>query len=541
MQAKIICPKLPLYSTIAVGMMSFLITGCTKLNAQKGPRPNVLIIMTDQQRWDALGVSGANNIIKTPNIDRLAQRGAYFRSAISPCPVSGPARTSMLTGRLAELTGIKTNPDADKDGINKCKSYDEIFALNNYTTEYYGKFHSPKEMAEVYRNPPYMGLTGSEQIKKWELTYKRVVSENIKRRSLIDGEQYESSFYPGIPYKMNPLDIRYGTKPEGVLTGAQLKERKMTQPDQHGTLDLDNDYTITAMQAQQTIDALSRLKNKRFILTCSFHAPHAPILPTEPYASMYKASEMPVPISISDDMANNPYRNSSGRMGKKEYADASKIGYMMADYYAFITEIDDWTGKILDKLDNLGLTDNTIIVFVSDHGEMLGSHGMREKNVFLEESVRVPLIISYPKLIQGSRVIDTPVSTINIFPTLMDLAGIKGTASDGISLVPLINGKEAKYPFAVSEWNWSSVGQITPNLMIRTAEWKLIMSYQNKSGALDALFDLKNDPYEMNNLLGSNSNKNQYIATAEKLQEQLVLYLEEKNYPLAAQIKTRKL
>ncbi len=170
-------------------------------------------------------------------------------------------------------------------------------------------------------------------------------------------------------------------------------EKPLSQADIHGVLDLPAEYTITAVQGKQTMDALDRLKDERFILTCSFHCPHVPITPSEPFASMYRAKDMLTHASLEDTRENSPYR--PGEI-ISPYNEREKVQYMVANYYAFVTEIDEWVGKILDKLDALNLSENTLVIFVSDHGEMLGAHGMRGKFNFYEESVRVPFLVRFP-------------------------------------------------------------------------------------------------------------------------------------------------
>jgi arylsulfatase A-like enzyme len=501
--------------------------------AQKISSPNILIIMTDQQRWDALRYSGANDIIQTPNLDKLAKNGAYFSQACSPCPVSGPARTSILTGKLSETSGIRTNMDSDDNKKCDYKTFDQLLVSNGYVAEYYGKFHSPNYMADCYSNPSEYGYTGSRLIKSWEKLYHFYLNENTKKSQPKNGELIDFSFFDGTNYAPNSIDRRYEKLPTGLLTDEDLKSRQLSQPDHHGTLNMKSEYSITAVQGRQAMDAIERNKAKKFVITCSFHYPHSPMLPTEPYASMYKPSEMPIPKTIADNMAGNPYYKSNGRLLAPEYADSTKIGYMIADYYALVTEIDDWVGRIINKLDELKLRENTLIIFMSDHGEMLGAHGMREKNVMLEESVRVPLILNYPSKITGRR-IETPVSTLNVFSTILDYAGVKAE-SDGYSLRNLANGKTASVDFTVAEWNWEK--QEVPNLMIRTKEWKLLISRYNDKKNLDALFDLKNDPFELNNLLYTNKQEN--IKTAETLKSKLVNYLESVKYPYLEEVKKR--
>ncbi len=502
---------------------------------QTEKNPNILIIMTDQQAWDAVGYSG-NKMIKTPNLDRLASEGVNFSRAVTPCPVCVPARTSILTGRLTETTTIRENRDA-KTGECYYPTFDEILAKRGFTSEIYGKFHSLEHMARVYENPPVEGMTGTEPIIHWEPIYVKYIQDNFKEKPLKKGELYETSFYGGtIPYKLDPIDSRY----KKVMAGEKEEKaelKKISQAVVHGVLDLPAEYTITAVQGKQTLVALERLKDEQFILTSSFHCPHVPITPSEPYASMYKAEDMIPPVSLKDSRENTPYN--PGKVFDM-YNEEDKIQYMIANYYAFVTEIDDWVGKILGKLDELKLSDNTLVVFVSDHGEMLGSHGMRGKFNFYEESVRVPFLIRYPGKIKPAQTISTPVSILNIFPTVLDYAGVKNIATDGYSLKGIMEGTESpKYDFAVSEWQWKNKN--VPSIMIRTENWKLMTTHRSGGKNVEVLFDLKNDPYEMNNLLGTNPERFKYKEKAEELRSKLVGYLEDVNYPLVEGIEKRVL
>jgi arylsulfatase A-like enzyme len=506
-----------------------------RIHGQVQEQPNFLIIMTDQQAYSAVGYSG-NPMIKTPNLDRLAKEGVNFSQAVTPCPVSCPARTSMLTGRLTETTTIRDNVDVN---VNDCyyPTYDEVLVKRGYVAECHGKFHSPEHMALVYSNPSVYGETGTRLITKWEPLYVKFLKENVTKRDLRDNELYESTFYGGfIPYKPDPIDRRYPYLPGGNIPEESLKVKKLGQDDVHGVLDLPAEYTITAVQAKATIDALERLHNKKFTITCSFHCPHVPITPSEPYASMYQASEMKAPASITDNRNNSPYRPNPI---EQPYTDPKNIGYMTANYYAFVTEIDNWVGKILNKLEELKLADNSVVVFLSDHGEMLGAHGMRGKFCFYEESVRVPFIIRYPGKIKPGLTIDTPVSLLDIFPTILDYAGLKNIPTDGFSLKPVIEGANAPYDFAVSEWNWKNVN--VPSLMIRTHDWKLMTTHRDGGKNIEALYDLKNDPHEINNLLGSNPDRFKYERTAEDLRSKLVNYLAKVNSPLTEGVSKRKL
>lgn len=503
--------------------------------AQQGEKPNVLIIMTDQQAWDAVGYSG-NKMIKTPNLDRLADEGVNFSQAVTPCPVCVPARTSILTGRLTEATTIRSNRDA-KTGDCYYPTFDEILVKKGYAAEYCGKYHAPEHMARVYMNPPVEGTTGTETIIDWEAIYVKYIQDNFKKRPLEKGELYETSFYGGtVPYKLDPIDDYY----EQTLVGDIPKNvglKTISQAVVHGVLDLPAEYTITAVQGKQTLEALDRLKDEPFILTSSFHCPHVPITPSEPYASMYEPEKMETSVSIEDKRENSPYYPAKIF---EPFSERDKVQFMVANYYAFVTEIDEWVGKILTRLDELNLSKNTLLIFVSDHGEMLGAHGMRGKFNFYEESVRVPFLIRYPGKIQPAQTISDPVSVLNIFPTVLDYAGLKHIPTDGYSLKGLMEGTEApKYDFAISEWNWENKN--VPSIMIRTKQWKLMMTHRSGGKNVEALFDLKNDPHELNNLLGHNPHRFKYNAKAEELRSKLAAYLIDVHSPLVEGIEKRVL
>jgi arylsulfatase A-like enzyme len=201
---------------------------------------------------------------------------------------------------------------------------------------------------------------------------------------------------------------------------------------------------------------------------------------------------------------------------------------MISNYYGLIKEIDVWMGKIMDKLDETRLTDDTLIIFTSDHGEMLGAHGMREKNVFYEESSHVPLIIKMPNQIKQNTTVNAYVSNVDLFATIMDYLKVGNYKSEGESLRDLIEGKATKHgEYVVTEWDYN--GPTSPNYMIVKAGWKLMVPYTEDSNVLNALYDLNKDPHEMNNLLGINPNKKQYEQKAEVLRSCLLEWLQKNN------------
>lgn len=525
-----------LFSSLFLLTIYFLFIG--SLQAQVAQKPNLLFIITDQQRFDAMSIAG-NKVLKTPNLDRLAKQGTRFINAYTPCAVCSPARSSILTGTTVENNGMKVNEYAygfKQAGLMTMPTFDEILSKNGYHCEYYGKWHTQSSHASIYQNPikiikegkSVFGPEGSLWI------YEDFLNKLSRNRDLKEGELYD--IFSKRPYKANPMDKFYGKTNDDV----KQSKRKQSQPDLHGELLIDKDYSITAFQAKQTIEALTRLRDSTFSITCSFHSPHAPMLPTAPYYNMYPVKDMVVPISISDDMQNSPYIKMNGRLEHKEYADPEKIKYMISSYYGLVKEIDDWVGKILDKLNELGLDKNTLVIFTSDHGEMLGAHGMREKNVFYEESAHIPLLIRYPNKIKKNSIVKAYTSNIDLFPTILDYLNIEKHESNGKSLRGLIEGYDTEYgKYVVQEWDYR--GDTEPNYMILKDGFKMIIPYTESSKVINAMYNLNKDPYEMNNLLGNNPDKEKYLEKAEDLRKSLIEWLIKNKSSHIAGVQKRKL
>jgi arylsulfatase A-like enzyme len=492
----------------------------------EAPKKNLLFILTDQQSYDALSIAG-NSIVKTPNIDRLAEQGAFFKNAYTPQAVCGPARSSILTGHTPENTGITNNTvyfDCDPNAM-AMPTFDEILTEHGYRAEYYGKWHSSSYRApKVYKNPEQYAPNGN-----WIFgpggqahMYHGYLAENTIKPGLQHGEFIENM--SRFPYVPDPIDRFYGMTAEEL----EVKDLRPVQPDQHGRLRIDKEHTLTAFQAKQALEAIERLKDEPFSITLSLHFPHSPITPAEPYYSMYPPEDMIPPVSIADRMENSPYINTNGRQRLPEYANTEKIKYMISNYYGLITEIDDWVGVILDKLDELELAENTLVIFASDHGEMLGAHGMREKNVFYEESSHIPLIMRFPGEIESGTIVDGYVSLIDLFPTILDYLEIPEHPSDGLSLRGLIEGTETEHgEYVVTEWDFR--GPVAPNYMILKDGWKLMIPYTEDSPVLNALYNLNTDPYEMYNLIGNNPGAGLYKEKAEELRTTLLEWLKKTN------------
>jgi arylsulfatase A-like enzyme len=505
--------------------------------AQK--KKNLLFIMTDQQQYKALSIAG-NTVLETPNLDRLAQGGAYFKNAYTPMAVCGPARSSILTGMTVESTGVNTNSKTyfyQDEPVMTTPTFDEILTENGYHCEYYGKWHAMSNHSDVYKNPKLESENGKSIFEHGgqNHVYMDYINEQFPKPKLKDGEFYDT--FVKRPYRPDPIDSYYGKSYNDVKKD---KKKRRSQPNLHGELMVPAEHSFTAYQAKETMAAIERLKDVPFSITLSLHMPHAPMTPTKPYYGMYPAEDMTPPVSINDDMSNSPYAKANGRIGMPEYSDPEKIKYMISNYYGIIKEIDVWIGEILKTLDKNGLTDDTLIIFTSDHGEMLGAHGMREKNVFYEESSHIPLIIRFPSEIKKKTVVNGYVSNVDLFSTILDYLDIEAHPSDGTSLRDLIEDKKTDHgKYVVTEWDYR--GPVSPNYMIVKDGWKLIIPYTKESTVINAMYNLNEDPHEMKNLLGKNPNRADYKEKAEELRGYLLEWLKKNNSKRYKGVKKRDL
>ncbi len=509
-------------------------------HAAAARRPvNVLFIITDQQRWDTMGCAG-NKIIKTPNLDRLAREGARFANAYSSCPVCVPARTVILTGRTCEANKVISNNDLNLRDLPDFSTFDQILIRHGYRGEYYGKWHSPYKFALDYQNavrwvngprPPGCKADMSESE-----AFRKYIEANVPERPLQPGEHLANMY--GRPYQPDPLDGAYRLTAEQVKRLGRdkdaLAKAEVGQGTTYGLLDVPPEHTLAAWTAKEGLAALDRLKDGPFTLTISIGPPHPPMVLPRPYYGMYPAEKIPAPASIGDPRANSPYAESKN--APPSYRDPAKVRQMISDYYGMITEDDDWIGRILKRLDELGLTDHTLVVFTADHGEMLGDHGMFSKFVFYEGSVHIPLLMRLPSVIPAGTVIHAPVAQLDLFSTILDYCGISDETSAGRDLRPLIEGTDTgAVRVAFSEWQGTAV----PAFMVFDGRWKFLFGRTATARSLDALYDLKNDPLELNNLVGLNPDRAKHRVEAERMKGLLVGWLARVKSPLLEAVKAR--
>jgi len=492
------------------------------LAAAGSPRFNLLFVMADQFRFDALSAMG-NRIISTPNLDRLAREGALFRNAMSSCPVCVPARTVMLTGKTLTKTKVVNNRASREAELDPGPSFDNLLHGQGYQTQYYGKWHAPYRMARTYDNqvcPVGARVAGVVSEKQNYLQY---LDRHVPRRDPKPGERID----PGSdrPYTPAILDSRAG---DDAGDDDDAKQANV-----YGFLHIPKEHSRAAHTVGEALAALEKMKGGPFSLTCSIGPPHPPMVNVEPYWGMYPAGRMPLPENFQHDMAYSPYRQMASRM--QVYQKPENIRAMMSIYYGMVKEVDDNIGRLLHQLDEFGLARNTLVIFTADHGEMLGAHGMRGKACFYEESVHIPLLMRLPAVIRAGSVVETPVSQADLFPTILDYLGVSAPAVDGRSLRPVVEGKPGYADFAVSEWS-----PVSPNLMVRTRDLKLMIANQAGARSQDALFDLKQDPYEKRNLLAP-AERSASRKRAEEMRARLVSWCEHMRAPYVDEVMRRQL
>jgi arylsulfatase A-like enzyme len=534
-------------------------------------RPNILFLMTDQQRFDAIRrvqdeLSHYDDAFKidTPNLDRLSMQGAYFRNAYCQCAVCAPARTTIRTGCTIERTGIQHNDLAAeydhgeifRERVESLESLDHILVERyGYTSEYYGKWHMP-EILYMQRSgdtsQPVVSLNDFDFTKS-EFMFKSDESSRKIRRYY---EQYEDlgritrsqkfvnstamtsgrlpqlsngnpqiDSYTRYPYIPIALDTRYSKPPGTDLKDKSLFESfEQSEPNIIGIFSLkEEEGTPTHFTGDIAIRALKRLKaeSNPWFLTVSFHNPHPPfVAPYSDYFGKYweNRANLHIPVSLHDPMNNSAYSIVTNQL--PQYKDPVKIQEWTAIYYAMVEEVDVKIGELLDTLGDAA--NNTLVIFTSDHGEMLGAHQKRSKNNFYEESSKVPLMMKFPDHIKSGTMVDEVVSHLDLFSTILDYAGAADAdKSDGKSLRPFIEGTEYNKDFdegdvVFAEWDFRKpVSRDStkldrdiderPSFLVRKGKYKLMMHKLSASNGKDMMFDLDNDPFEMNNLLGKNA------------------------------------
>ncbi len=461
-------------------------------------RPNVLWIMMDDCRADALGCYGTS-WAKTPFMDEIAGRGVRFETAIIQNPVCVPSRTSMKSGYYAHETGINSMGPAPwkEQGYKPKHTMLDDFTAAGMKPVNVGKIHGFRGHWDSRGDEqPDFDVTGEIRFKRdWAGT------PNMERAKLIRQKLKDAGReYPAAVTKTHKWPIG-------------------------GTVPLEPEEMSTWRMGTLAVDTLEELagKDEPFFMRVSFHAPHVPCVVPDKY--FIDPATIKLPLPTEEELASKPkYERENIRTYSGADLTPEQIGIARGTYYGMVSLVDTQVGRLVDVLSKAGKLDNTIIIINSDQGFQLGEHGFWKKRCFYEQNVKVPFVLSCPALLPGGRVIDEPVEMIDFMPTLLELCGLEVPAGmSGQSLMPLIRGdvkqwKEAcfcEHDFATDMYEELRNGGARC-VMVRTKGWKLIeFVSETSAGRNGSLYDLKNDPGETVNLYG----KEEYGRKVEELRE----------------------
>ncbi len=436
-------------------------------------RPNILILYTDQQRWDTIKANGNNNI-KTPNLDRLAASGTNFDHCFSQNPVCMPSRISFMTGQYCSALKIThmavTVPE-------ETLTLQKILTHYGYYNGLIGKLHylphSNRDHKELHPAYDFHHMELSDEPGCYEDAYRAWV----RRKAPEELDNISLGLPPANENWRKPVGFKDIIRhPQRFGINGVIKESF--------SFSGRSDLTQAAFVGEQTMEFLRVNKERPFFCFSGFYSPHSPWIVPKEYLDLYDPQSIP----LSEFPSEMELKRS------KECCSDEELRSIIHGYYAMISEVDHWVGKILNTLDELGIADNTIIVFTSDHGEWLGEHLQYGKGYWAQDSVsRVPLIIRVPEAIGGAagRQVSNIVECVDVVPTLLDLAGIQIPPEVQGDMLPVIKDRTTCSGDALGlteHHGWKS---------LRFEHYRYVVE---KSGK-EQLYNLQEDPQEYKNIV----------------------------------------
>ncbi|HEY3321506.1 MAG TPA: sulfatase [Planctomycetota bacterium] len=442
-----------------LSVLAGLFLVCSLIPAADAKRPNVVFILTDDQRWDALGCAKHPLLkIKTPNLDRLAKEGAIFRNMFVTTSLCSPSRASFLSGLYPHTHKIINN---FTDYPGDLPSYPRQLKEAGYETAYIGKFHMGEQNDDKRAGFDY-----------W-VTH------------LGQGQYYDTVF--NIDGDRRPLPGYY-----------------------------------THRVTELAVDWLKRKHEKPFVMIMGHKAPHGPFVPEDKYKHIYDDVKVEYPKSAFEldgrpkwvEQRLDTWHGIYGPLYafRHEFPNRSPEGVLIfgdfvRSYTATINSVDDSVGAVMKALEETGQLNNTLLIFTSDNSFLLGEHGMIDKRTMDEESIRVPLLVRYPPLIKPGAKIDQMVLNVDLAPSILDICSAPALPKvHGRSVKPLLQGQHEGWRKSwLYEYNYEKQFPYTPNVRgVRTDEWKYV-HYPHGEGQPDRhkaeLYNVKDDPQELKNLI----------------------------------------
>ena len=478
-------------------VLFLLILSCSEKNI----KPNLVFILTDEQRYDT-SIHYGNDKIITPNLNKLGDEAVVFENAYVAQPVCSPNRSSIMTGLYPHQTGVIQNKIPLSEDI---ATFPQLLGKHSYETAYIGKWHLGKEL-----DPSH----GFNQVISME-----------------DGYHWKEDAEAGITIRYSDYHkwlIEKGYKPDSKKRGTFSRTFCTNLPYEH---------TKSSFIDNKAIEFIDANKDNQFILYLGFLEPHTPV--NGPFNDLHDINDIELDNTYGKFVPKNePLRNkiirineTSGGVKLSLKNETSILKEQMKKYWGLVHQVDLSVGKILKKLESLGLDENTIVVFTSDngpwlsYGEHAGSSGIyREgKGTAWEGGQRVPCIVKYPKKIKKGTVIDEPLMGIDWLPTFANVTNSQMSSNkiDGKNIWPLLISETSKSPHEALYFYYRA----NELHAVRSGEWKLYFprsyrSLNGRNGGKDGipvkyeqnvvnekqLYNLKEDPSELNNILNDHPN-----------------------------------
>jgi arylsulfatase A-like enzyme len=465
--------------------------------------PNILFITSDQQRGDCYGFEGRK--VKTPHLDRMAREGTRFSACITPNLVCQPSRASILTGLLPYTHGVSDNGIDLEPAVGEA-GFAGAFARAGYRTAYIGKAHFAT--SHTFKATGTPECRNTEQDPDWMGPYMGFQHVEL----MVEGHNHWPPMKPPFGQHYERWYHMNGRGDELTrLYNTRLPPETDAMQTWHSALPVA--FHNSTWIGDRTIDFLKNNQKNPFCLWASFPDPHHPFDAPEPWSRLHHPDEVDLPPERALDLERRPWWHKASLVGRpqieerlrkfrEEYSRIpvqtdAQLRALIANYYGMISLIDHNVGRILLELENLDLQEDTLVVYSTDHGDWLGDHGLILKGPMAYEGLlRVGLLFQGPG-IPKSKIVEDPVSTIDLPATFADYAGVSFEAKHSRSLRKLIDGKETR-DFAYSEWDLraSRSGVDLDLRTVRTRRHKLTLELRSGAGEL---YDLYEDPYEMHN------------------------------------------
>ncbi len=446
-------------------------------------RPNILFLQTDQQRHDALGC--VNPAIRTPNLDALAARGTRFSQAVCNVPMCVPSRYSMMTGLYGFQCGVKHNTQMiARDTDLPVPVLAQRLAEAGYQTAGFGKTHWYIG-SRIMPGTPIEGSCRGFEIRALRGA-REPGNDECGALYMADDEPEQHARVAGVQKHGGPG----GESVEGYTGGIS---------------GLDASHHAEGWLARQALNFLDQGRDatRPFFLYLSLDYPHVPLFPPKPFEDLYAGTDFPDNPPPDPVPSGHAIRSKFKEIWPNMTSEQRRCAWMR--YAALCSFVDDCFGQVIEKLHAKGELDNTLVLFASDHGDMMGERGRVSKYCLYESSVRVPLILAGPGVEQAGTADDRLAELVDVMPTLLAAAGEE--IPECLPGLNLLSAESRSGAFAEMHGGGYEDCQQAPSVMWRTADWKLILHVPGRLGDIHGrydridgeLFDLADDPRELNN------------------------------------------